>query len=166
MAVSGLPEPCRCHARCIARLALDMMDLAADEVQIDGEPVVSPIFFMPPFLRLGLYASAKVSRSFRSNYTTRAPGGTFVMRTFKIFIVADITDIFRGSNAWRIIFTIAMIRPKYVDGVLNFSSVLLLYFLFLFLARLQQYYRGLENCGYGHWLCCKFITQRNCILIL
>lgn len=39
MAVSGLPEPCRCHARCIARLALDMMDLAADEVQIDGEPV-------------------------------------------------------------------------------------------------------------------------------
>lgn len=40
MAVSGLPEPCRCHARCIARLALDMMDLAADEVQIDEEPVV------------------------------------------------------------------------------------------------------------------------------
>ncbi|XP_046624706.1 soluble guanylate cyclase gcy-33-like [Neodiprion virginianus] len=39
MAVSGLPEPCRSHARCIARLALDMMDLAADEVQIDGEPV-------------------------------------------------------------------------------------------------------------------------------
>lgn len=40
MAVSGLPEPCRCHARCIARLALDMMDLAANEVKIDGEPVV------------------------------------------------------------------------------------------------------------------------------
>ena len=40
MAVSGLPEPCRSHARCMARLALDMMDLAADEVQIDGEPVV------------------------------------------------------------------------------------------------------------------------------
>ena len=40
MAVSGLPEPCRSHARCIARLALDMMDLAADEVQIDGEPLV------------------------------------------------------------------------------------------------------------------------------
>ncbi|KAJ8676635.1 hypothetical protein QAD02_012422, partial [Eretmocerus hayati] len=39
MAVSGLPEPCQCHARCIARLALDMMDLAANEVQIDGEPV-------------------------------------------------------------------------------------------------------------------------------
>lgn len=40
MAVSGLPEPCHSHALCIARLALDMMDLAADEVQIDGEPVV------------------------------------------------------------------------------------------------------------------------------
>ncbi|KAK0165453.1 hypothetical protein PV328_003962 [Microctonus aethiopoides] len=39
MAVSGLPEPCRTHARCIARLALDMMDLAANDVQIDGEPV-------------------------------------------------------------------------------------------------------------------------------
>ncbi|XP_058789203.1 guanylate cyclase soluble subunit beta-1 isoform X2 [Phymastichus coffea] len=39
MAVSGLPEPCRCHARCIARLALDMMDLATHEVKIDGEPV-------------------------------------------------------------------------------------------------------------------------------
>ncbi|XP_011499391.1 PREDICTED: guanylate cyclase soluble subunit beta-1 isoform X2 [Ceratosolen solmsi marchali] len=39
MAVSGLPEPCSSHARCIARLALDMMDLAADEVKIDGEPV-------------------------------------------------------------------------------------------------------------------------------
>lgn len=46
MAVSGLPEPCRCHARCIARLALDMMDLAADEVQIDGEPVVSAKAFL------------------------------------------------------------------------------------------------------------------------
>lgn len=45
MAVSGLPEPCRSHARCIARLALDMMDLAANEVQIDGEPVVSRHIF-------------------------------------------------------------------------------------------------------------------------
>jgi class 3 adenylate cyclase len=39
MAVSGLPEPCQTHARCIARLALDMMDLGRD-VQVDGEPVV------------------------------------------------------------------------------------------------------------------------------
>jgi hypothetical protein len=40
MAVSGLPEPCQTHARCIARLALDMMDRVR-EVQIDGQPVVS-----------------------------------------------------------------------------------------------------------------------------
>lgn len=40
MAVSGLPEPCTTHARDIARLALDMMDLAK-EVIVDGEPVVS-----------------------------------------------------------------------------------------------------------------------------
>lgn len=39
MAVSGLPEPCTTHARDIARLALDMMDLAK-EVIVDGEPVV------------------------------------------------------------------------------------------------------------------------------
>ncbi|XP_044734835.1 guanylate cyclase soluble subunit beta-1 [Chrysoperla carnea] len=38
MAVSGIPEPCQTHARCIARLALDMMDLGR-EVQIDGKPV-------------------------------------------------------------------------------------------------------------------------------
>lgn len=39
MAVSGLPQPCTTHARDIARLALDMMDLAK-EVIVDGEPVV------------------------------------------------------------------------------------------------------------------------------
>ncbi|XP_063229104.1 guanylate cyclase soluble subunit beta-1 [Bacillus rossius redtenbacheri] len=38
MAVSGLPEPCRTHARCIARLALDIMDMAR-EVRVGGEPV-------------------------------------------------------------------------------------------------------------------------------
>ncbi|KAL1130144.1 hypothetical protein AAG570_013082 [Ranatra chinensis] len=38
MAVSGLPEPCTDHARCIARLALDMMDMVT-EVKVDGEPV-------------------------------------------------------------------------------------------------------------------------------
>ncbi|KAJ8895148.1 hypothetical protein PR048_000473 [Dryococelus australis] len=42
MAVSGLPEPCRTHARCIARLALDIMDMAR-EVKMDGEPVVSTL---------------------------------------------------------------------------------------------------------------------------
>lgn len=40
MAVSGLPEPCTTHARCMARLALDMMDLGR-EVLFDGQPVVS-----------------------------------------------------------------------------------------------------------------------------
>lgn len=40
MAVSGLPEPCTTHARCMARLALDMMDLGR-EVIFDGQPVVS-----------------------------------------------------------------------------------------------------------------------------
>ncbi|KAL0273326.1 UNVERIFIED_CONTAM: hypothetical protein PYX00_006019 [Menopon gallinae] len=38
MAVSGLPEPCTTHARCMARLALDMMDLGK-EVLFDGQPV-------------------------------------------------------------------------------------------------------------------------------
>lgn len=38
MAVSGLPEPCTTHARCMARLALDMMDLGR-EVVFDGQPV-------------------------------------------------------------------------------------------------------------------------------
>lgn len=38
MAVSGLPEPCPTHAKNIAKLALDMMDLGKD-VKIDGEPV-------------------------------------------------------------------------------------------------------------------------------
>ncbi|KAK7576740.1 hypothetical protein V9T40_013026 [Parthenolecanium corni] len=38
MAVSGLPEPCQQHARCIARLALDMMDLCK-EVIVDNIPV-------------------------------------------------------------------------------------------------------------------------------
>ena len=39
MAVSGLPELCQDQARCIARLALDMMELAMDVV-VDGVPVV------------------------------------------------------------------------------------------------------------------------------
>lgn len=43
MAVSGLPEPCEDHVRCIARLALDMMDLS-HTVVVDGVPVVSIIF--------------------------------------------------------------------------------------------------------------------------
>ncbi|XP_076028259.1 guanylate cyclase soluble subunit beta-1-like [Oratosquilla oratoria] len=38
MAVSGLPEPCSSHARCIANLALDMIDLAKN-VFVEGEAV-------------------------------------------------------------------------------------------------------------------------------
>ena len=40
MAVSGLPEPCEFHTRCIGRMALDMMDLA-QTVLVDDQPVVS-----------------------------------------------------------------------------------------------------------------------------
>ena len=39
MAVSGLPEVCQSHAKWIARLALDMMDLVTN-IEFDGEPVV------------------------------------------------------------------------------------------------------------------------------
>lgn len=40
MAVSGLPETCDNHAKCIARLALDMLDMAKN-VKMGSEPVVS-----------------------------------------------------------------------------------------------------------------------------
>lgn len=39
MAVSGLPDACDHHARCIANLALDMMDKASGVI-VDGEQVV------------------------------------------------------------------------------------------------------------------------------
>ena len=39
MAVSGIPEPCEFHTRCIGRLALDMMDLAPTVI-VDDKPVV------------------------------------------------------------------------------------------------------------------------------
>ncbi|XP_042896623.1 guanylate cyclase soluble subunit beta-1 [Parasteatoda tepidariorum] len=39
MAVSGLPEPCESHAKCIARLALDIMDLSKDVVTEDGDSI-------------------------------------------------------------------------------------------------------------------------------
>jgi guanylate cyclase soluble subunit beta len=54
MAVSGLPEPCQTHARCIARLALDMMDRGR-EVQIDDEPVVSGKPMSKHFLLYSLF---------------------------------------------------------------------------------------------------------------
>lgn len=40
MAVSGLPEACENHAKWIAKLSLDMMDMAK-YVQMGTEPVVS-----------------------------------------------------------------------------------------------------------------------------
>lgn len=40
MAVSGLPDHCEDHAKCIARLALDMMDMAKN-VKMGSNPVVS-----------------------------------------------------------------------------------------------------------------------------
>ncbi len=39
MAVSGLPEPCADHARCIARMALEMIELSKT-VMVDGVPIV------------------------------------------------------------------------------------------------------------------------------
>ncbi|XP_067663587.1 guanylate cyclase soluble subunit beta-1-like [Haliotis asinina] len=43
MAVSGLPEPCVDHARCIARLALDMMEISKDLRDPDGNPLMITI---------------------------------------------------------------------------------------------------------------------------
>lgn len=53
MAVSGLPEPCRQHARCIARLALDMMELCK-EVIVDNNPVVMTYYVYLTLLLLGV----------------------------------------------------------------------------------------------------------------
>ncbi len=46
MAVSGLPEPCECHARCIARLALDIMDLSKKVKTEDMNGIVSHIIII------------------------------------------------------------------------------------------------------------------------
>lgn len=40
MAVSGLPDKCEDHAKCIARVALDMMDMAKN-VKMGSNPIVS-----------------------------------------------------------------------------------------------------------------------------
>ena len=42
MAVSGLPDHCEDHAKCIARLALDMMDMAKN-VKMGSNPMVSKL---------------------------------------------------------------------------------------------------------------------------
>jgi hypothetical protein len=43
MAVSGLPDECENHAVCIARLALDMIEMA-DNVKMGNQPIVSRTF--------------------------------------------------------------------------------------------------------------------------
>jgi hypothetical protein len=43
MAVSGLPEPCSSHAKCMAGLALDMMDLV-DQIKFEDVDVVCQYF--------------------------------------------------------------------------------------------------------------------------
>lgn len=48
MTVSGLPETCDNHAKCIARLALDLMDVAQN-VMMGSAPVVS---FSAVFLKI------------------------------------------------------------------------------------------------------------------
>lgn len=45
MAVSGLPETCKSHAKWIAKLALDMMDMAKC-VKMGDEPVVRELFLL------------------------------------------------------------------------------------------------------------------------
>lgn len=48
MAVSGLPDECENHAACIARLALDMIEMA-ENVKMGNEPIVSIEFLTLSF---------------------------------------------------------------------------------------------------------------------
>ncbi|CAL1528282.1 unnamed protein product [Lymnaea stagnalis] len=43
MAVSGLPEKCDDHARCIAKLALDLMDISRELKDPNGDPIMITI---------------------------------------------------------------------------------------------------------------------------
>lgn len=43
LAVSGLPDECEKHALCIARIALDMIEMA-DNVKMGNQPIVSSTF--------------------------------------------------------------------------------------------------------------------------
>ncbi len=49
MVVSGLPEPCECHVRCIARLALDLMDVIKKVKTSDMDKIVSQITILFTF---------------------------------------------------------------------------------------------------------------------
>lgn len=67
MAVSGLPEPCTTHARCMARVALDMMDLGK-EVLFDGQPVVRFHISLYEICTVQCHASENKSFLFTENY--------------------------------------------------------------------------------------------------
>ena len=70
MAVSGLPEPCEDNARCIARLALDLMDMSQGLKNPNGELItVRPL----PQLTLA------------SCYITISPGIHFVCLLVLVF---------------------------------------------------------------------------------
>lgn len=47
MAVSGLPEKCDEHAKCIAKLALDLMDISKDLKDPNGENIMVSIYTPP-----------------------------------------------------------------------------------------------------------------------
>lgn len=55
MAVSGLPEPCESHAKDIAKLALDIMDLSRNVKTPDVDGVVSDLRYCgsPPLVFSG-----------------------------------------------------------------------------------------------------------------
>lgn len=55
MAVSGLPEPCESHAKCIARLALDIMDLSKKIKTEEGDVVVKCLNNIKKIFTLGVF---------------------------------------------------------------------------------------------------------------
>ena len=59
MAVSGLPEPCESHAKCIARLALDIMDLSKKVKTEDMNEIVDKLKWILFILLFKLYSFSK-----------------------------------------------------------------------------------------------------------
>ena len=57
MAVSGLPERCKEHAQCIARLSLDMMDISKDLYDPDGNKIVVSIMFFLSINMISIFRS-------------------------------------------------------------------------------------------------------------
>lgn len=54
MAVSGLPEACASHAKCIANLALDIMDLSKNVKTEEVEQIVSNNIILSSLLILSV----------------------------------------------------------------------------------------------------------------